>query len=131
STPVSACGSTSRRARSRTCRAAIGCPSGTSPRSWSSVCAGCWDADPAFGGQGRLHRGVDLREHAPLVAGSVARKGEDAEREGIPSARELLDAAALVADERHGPRHLLGRIRPLGVVTIEERERDRAAQVLA
>src|SRR5205807_2293107 len=66
-----------------------------------------------------------------LLAAPVAGQRVDVERELVAAAGELLDAAPAVADERHGPGAVLGRVRPGGVVAVDERERDPAPQVLA
>src|SRR5947208_4716664 len=81
----------------------------------------------ALGGEWR----VELGEEPALVAAPVAGQRVDAERELVAPAGELLDAAPAVAYERYGPRDVLGRVRPARVVAVDERERDRAPQVLA
>src|SRR5213592_1998173 len=131
STPASACASTSRRARSRTSRAATGSPSATSASRWWSGCARCWLARWALRRQLRGERRVELGEEPALVAAPVAGQRVDVERELVAAAGELLDAAPAVADERHRPGAVLGRARPGGVVAVDERERDPAPQVLA
>src|SRR3989442_15545620 len=132
STPASACASTSRRARSRTSRAAPGSPSASSASSWWSGCARCWLARRrALRRHLRGERRVELGEEPALVTAPVAGQRVDVERELVAAAGELLDAAPAVADERHRPGAVLGRVRPGGVVAVDERERDPAPQVLA
>src|SRR5438046_9050763 len=93
STPASACASTSRRARSRTSRAATGSPSATSASRWWSGCARCWLASRpgALRRQLRGERRVELGEEPALVAAPVAGQRVDVERELVAAAGELLD----------------------------------------